>query len=67
MNIDPTGEETLPSYQKRVIEEAKFSYSPHRKVFLKQIKAIEDQGEKQAIALEEYRKRLAKSSVEKEP
>ena len=33
MNIDPTGEETLPSYQKRVIEEAKFSYSPRRKVF----------------------------------
>ena len=67
MNIDPTGEETSPSYQKRVIEEATFSYSPRRKVFVNQIKAIEDQGEKQTIALEEYRKRLAKSSGEKEP
>ena len=38
----------LPSDQKRVIEHAKFTYSP----FQKQIKTTEDQGEKQVKALE---------------
>ena len=39
-----TGEEILPSNQKQIIEQAKFTYSPLGKAFEKQIKAIEDQG-----------------------
>ena len=39
------GEEILPSNQKK-IEQAKFTYSPLGKSFKKQIKRIEDQGEK---------------------
>ena len=38
-----TGEEILPSNQKQIIEQAKFTYSPLGKVFEKQIKTIEDQ------------------------
>ena len=39
-----TGEEILPSNQKQIIEQAKFTYSPLGKAFEKQIKTIEDQG-----------------------
>ena len=39
-----TGEEILPSDQRRVIEQAKFTYSPLRKALEKQTKTIEDQG-----------------------
>ena len=42
-----TGEEILPSNQKQMIEQAKFTYSPLGKAFEKQIKTIGDQGEKQ--------------------
>ena len=42
-----TGEEILPSNQKQMIEQAKFTYSPLGKAFEKQIKTIENQGEKQ--------------------
>ena len=38
-----TGEETLPSNQSRIIEQAKFAYSSLGKAFEKQIKTIEDQ------------------------
>ena len=41
-----TGEEMLPSDQSRIMEQAKFTYSPLSKAFEKQIKTIEDQGEK---------------------
>ena len=46
-----TGEEILPSDQSRIVEQAKFTYSPLGKAFEKQIKTIEDQGIKQAGAL----------------
>ena len=42
-----TGNEILPSNQQQIIEQAKFTYSPLGKAFEKQIKTIEDQGEKQ--------------------
>ena len=42
-----TGEEILSSDQSRIIEQAKFTYSPLRKALERQIKAIEDQGIKQ--------------------
>ena len=46
-----TGEEILPSDQSRIIEQAKFTYSPVGKTFEKQIKTIEEQGIKQVEAL----------------
>ena len=43
-----TGEDIIPSNQQQIIEKAKFNYSPLGKAFeKKQIKTIEDQGEKQ--------------------
>ena len=47
-----TGEEILPSNQQQIIQQAKFDYSPIGKALEKQRKAIEDQGEKQVVALE---------------
>ena len=41
-----TGKEILPFDQRRVIEQAKFAYSPLGKAFEKQAKAIEEQGKK---------------------
>ena len=39
-------EEILPSNQRQIIEQAKFAYSLLGKAFEKQMKTIEDQGEK---------------------
>ena len=47
-----TGELILPSNQKQIIEQAKFTCSPLGKSFEKQIKTIEDQGEKQIKAIQ---------------
>ena len=47
-----TGEEILPSNQQQIIQQAKFNYSPLGKASEKQIKTIQDQGEKQVVALE---------------
>ena len=41
-----TGEDILPSNQQQIIEQAKFTYSPLGKAFEKQVKTIEDQGQK---------------------
>ena len=41
-----TGREMLTTDQKRVIEQARFTYSPLQKPLEKQRKIIEDQGEK---------------------
>ena len=57
-----TGEEILPSNQKQVIEQIKFTYFPLRKAFEKQRKIIEDQGEKQIKQFKEYRKEIVKSN-----
>ena len=46
-----TDEEILPSNQEQIIEQGKFTYSPLGKAFRKQIKTIEDQGQKQVEAL----------------
>ena len=48
-----TGEEILPSNQRQIIEQAKFTYSPLGKAFEKQIKTIEDQGKKQVKAIQD--------------
>ena len=47
-----TGEEILPSNQQQIIQQVKFNYSPLGKAIEKQRKTIEDQGEKQVVALE---------------
>ena len=46
-----SGEEILPSNQQQIIQQAKLTYSPFGKAFEKQIKTIEDQGEKQVDSL----------------
>ena len=48
-----TGEDILLSNQQQIIEQAKFTYSLLGKVFEKQIKTIEDQGQKKADALKQ--------------
>ena len=49
-----TGEDILPSNQQQIIEQTKFTYSPLGKAFGKQIKEIEDHGEKQIKAIEDH-------------
>ena len=46
-----TGEEILPSNQKQIKEQAKFTYSPLGKAFEKQIKTTEDQEKKNKVRL----------------
>ena len=58
-----TGEEILPFDQRRVIDQAKFTYSPLGKSLEKQTKAIDCQGEKQMKALEEHEKQLIESNT----
>ena len=48
-----TGEEILPSNQRQIIEQAKFTYSPLGKTFEKQTKTIKDQGIKQVKAIQD--------------
>ena len=50
-----TGEDILPSNQQQIIEQARFTYSPLGKAFEKQIKTIEDQGQKQVEALNTFK------------
>ena len=59
-----TGEEILPSNQQQIIEQAKFTYSPLGKAFEKQIKTIEDQGQKQVEALENFKPKEQTKTIE---
>ena len=43
----------ISSNQQQIIEQAKFTYSPLGKAFEKQIKTIEDQGQKQIKAIQD--------------
>ena len=47
-----TGDEILPPDQIRVIEQAKFGYSPLGKAFEKQTKTIEEQGKNKCMLLQ---------------
>ena len=49
-----TGEDILPPNQQQIIEQAKFTYSPLGKALERQIKTIEDQGEKQIKAIQNH-------------
>ena len=50
-----TGEDLLPSNQKQIIEQARFTYSPLGQAFEKQIKTIEDKGQKSIDALKDLK------------
>ena len=50
-----TGKEMLPPNQQQITEQAKFTYSQLGKAFEKQIKTIEDQGERQAEVLKDLK------------
>ena len=52
----------MPSDQSRIIEQAKFTYSPLGKAFEKQTKTIEEHGEKQIKVLEDHGKQLIESN-----
>ena len=61
-----TGAGILPSNQKQITEQAKFTYSPLGKAFEKQIKTIEDQGKKQTDALKDLKlKQQTKATEDK--
>ena len=50
-----TGEVILLSNQQQIIEQDKFTYSPLGKAFEKQVKTVEDQGQKQINALKDLK------------
>ena len=51
-----------PSNQQKIIEQAKFTYSPIGKAFEKQTKKFKDQWQKQVEALKDLTKRTNKSN-----
>ena len=57
------GQKMLPSDQRRVTEQAKFTYYPLGKTLEKQKTTIEDQGKKQIKATEDRRKQLVESNT----
>ena len=59
-----TDEDILSSNQQQIIEQAKFTYSPLGKAFVKQIKTIENQGKKQVDALENLKPKEQTKSIE---
>ena len=59
-----TGEAILPSNWQQIIEQARFTYSPLGKTFEKQIKIIEDQGQKQVNALEDLKSKEQTKAIE---
>ena len=59
-----TGEDILLSNQQQIIEQARFTYSPLGKAFEKQIKTIEDQGQKQIDALENLKPKEQPKPIE---
>ena len=61
-----TGDDILPSNQQQIIEQTKFTYSLLEKAFEKQIKTIQDQGQKQVDALKDLKpKEQIKSTEDK--
>ena len=53
-----TGEEMLLSNKQQIIEQARFIHSPFGKVFEKQTKTVEDQGEKEIKAIQDNKRQL---------
>ena len=65
MNLLLVGGDILPSNQQQIIEQARFTYSPSGKAFEKQIKTIEDQGQKQIDALKVLESKAIESESNK--
>ena len=59
-----TGEDLLPSNQQQIIEQSRFTYSLLGKAIEKQIKTIEDQGEKQVDALKDLKPKEQTKPIE---
>ena len=59
-----TGEEILPSNEKQVTEQPKFTYSSLGKAFKKQRKTIEDRGEKRIKALKDLKPKEQTKTIE---
>ena len=59
-----TGEHILTSKQQQTIKQTKFTYSPLRKAFVKQIKTIEDQGEQQIDDLKDLKPKEETKPIE---
>ena len=59
-----TGEDILPSNQQQIIEQARFTYSPLGKAIEKQIKTIQDQGQKQVDALQDLKPKEQTKPIE---
>ena len=57
-----SGKEILPSDQRNLVEQAKFTYSSFGKALKKQTKTMKDQGEKQIKAVEDHGKQLVESN-----
>ena len=53
----------IPQDQSRMIDPAKFTYSPLGKALDKQVKTIEDQGEKRIKAIDQHEKQLVESDA----
>ena len=58
-----TSEEKLPFHQSKIIEQAKFTYSPLGKTFEKQRKTIEEQARKQVEALKPWKSERNKQDI----
>ena len=54
----------LPSNHQQTTEQGKFTYSPLGKTFEKQIKTIEDQGQKQVDALKDLKPKEQTKPIE---
>ena len=59
-----TGEEIIPSDQQQIIDQAKLTCPPLGKAFEKQIKTIEDQGQKQIDALKDLKPKEQTKPIE---
>ena len=59
-----TGEDISPSNQQQIIEQARFTYSPLRKAFERQIKTNKDQGQKHVDALESLKPKEQTKPIE---
>ena len=59
-----TGKNILPSNYQQIIEQAKFTYSPLGKAFERQIKTIEDQGQRQVDPLKDLKPKEQTKPIE---
>ena len=59
-----TGKDILPSNQQQIIEQTRFTYSPLGKAFEKQMKIIEDKGQKQIDPLKDLKPKEQTKPIE---